>query len=452
MTISAMLRRPTLSAYARLATSTAIAPSKRYFSQSYISLDKIKVKNPIVEIDGDEMTRIIWDVIKKKLIHPYLDVDLKYYDLSVTSRDATDDKITVDAAEAIKKYGVGVKCATITPDEARVKEFGLKKMWVSPNGTIRNILGGTVFREPIVIGGGATKESGLIEIPRLVPGWEKPIIIGRHAHGDQYKATDLVIPGAGKLELVYTPADGSAPETHTVFNYKGAGVGLAMYNTEESIVGFAHSSFKMALNRNLPLYLSTKNTILKKYDGRFKDIFEEIYESTYKKQFEEQGIWYEHRLIDDMVAQMIKSKGGFVLALKNYDGDVQSDIVAQGFGSLGLMTSVLMTPDGKAFESEAAHGTVTRHYRQHQQGKETSTNSIASIFAWTRGLAQRGRLDGTEDVIKFADTLEQCVLDTVSKDGIMTKDLALLIGKTDFATTTGFLDAVAKRLSNEVKV
>ncbi|KAH3668181.1 hypothetical protein OGAPHI_001935 [Ogataea philodendri] len=425
-----------------------VLASTRHFSSTTRTLDKIKVKQPIVELDGDEMTRIIWDIIKKKLVLPYLDVDLKYYDLGILSRDATNDQITIDAANAIKKYGVGVKCATITPDEARVKEFGLKKMWVSPNGTIRNILGGTVFREPIVIGG---DQSGGVEIPRLVPGWEKPIIIGRHAHGDQYKATDLVIPGAGSLELVYTPTNGDKPQVFKVFDYKGSGVGLAMYNTDESIRGFAHSSFKMALNKELPLYMSTKNTILKKYDGRFKDIFQEIYDADYKSEFEAKGIWYEHRLIDDMVAQMIKSKGGFVLALKNYDGDVQSDIVAQGFGSLGLMTSVLMTPDGKAFESEAAHGTVTRHYRQHQQGKETSTNSIASIFAWTRGIAQRGRLDGTPDVVEFAETLEKCVLDTVSLDQIMTKDLALLINKKDYVTTTGFLDAVESRLKNSFK-
>ncbi|OUM54103.1 hypothetical protein BVG19_g3453 [[Candida] boidinii] len=448
-----MLRRANvLNNYSRLmksqtsASATAACASFRFFSNSSISLDKIKVKSPVVELDGDEMTRIIWDVIKKKLILPYLDVDLKYYDLSIQSRDATDDKITVDAANAIKEYGVGIKCATITPDEARVKEFNLKKMWLSPNGTIRNILGGTVFREPIVIGS---------RVPRIVPGWEKPIIIGRHAHGDQYKATDLVIPGAGKLELKYTPADGSEPQTFKVFDYKGSGVGLAMYNTDESIIGFAHSSFNMALTKGLPLYLSTKNTILKKYDGRFKDIFQEIYDSEYKSKFEAKGIWYEHRLIDDMVAQMIKSKGGFVIALKNYDGDVQSDIVAQGFGSLGLMTSVLMTPDGKAFESEAAHGTVTRHYRQHQQGKETSTNSIASIFAWTRGLAQRGRLDNTPDVVDFANKLEKIVIDTVQEDGIMTKDLALAGGHTErssYVTTTEFLDAVSAKLSEQVKV
>lgn len=434
MALSAMLRRPTV----------RLAKNARLFSQSALFLNKIKVKSPVVELDGDEMTRIIWQIIKDKLIHPYVDVDLKYYDLGVTNRDATDDRVTHDAANAIKKYGVGIKCATITPDEQRVKEFGLKKMWLSPNGTIRNILGGTVFREPIVIGS---------RVPRIIPGWEKPIIIGRHAHGDQYKATDLVIPEAGTLELKYTPASGGEPQTYKVFDYKGAGVGLAMYNTDESIIGFAHSSFKMALTKQLPLYMSTKNTILKKYDGRFKDIFQEIYESTYKKEFEAKGIWYEHRLIDDMVAQMVKSKGGFVIALKNYDGDVQSDIVAQGFGSLGLMTSVLMTPDGKAFESEAAHGTVTRHYRQHQQGKETSTNSIASIFAWTRGLAQRGRLDNTPELVDFANKLEQLVIDTVQVDGVMTKDLALAGGHTErsaYVTTTEFLDAVAAKLKASV--
>lgn len=415
----------------------------RCFSSSALSLDKIKVKNPIVELDGDEMTRIIWARIKDKLINPYLDVDLKYYDLGIEARDKTDDQITIDAANAIKEFGVGVKCATITPDEARVAEFNLKKMWLSPNGTIRNILGGTVFRESIIIP----------RIPRLIPGWEKPIVIGRHAHGDQYKATDLVIEEPGKLELVFTPKNGGEPITKTVFDYKDRGVGLAMYNTDESIVGFAHSSFKMALSQNLPLYLSTKNTILKKYDGRFKDIFQEIYDAEYASQFEQKGLWYEHRLIDDMVAQMIKSKGGFVMALKNYDGDVQSDIVAQGFGSLGLMTSALMTPDGKAYESEAAHGTVTRHYRQHQQGKETSTNSIASIFAWTRGIAQRGRLDGTNDVVDFANTLEKATVDTVQVDGIMTKDLALASGKTNresYVTTTEFLDAVADRLKSSL--
>ncbi|GMM48295.1 isocitrate dehydrogenase (NADP(+)) [Pichia kluyveri] len=430
-----------------------LAAIHRHFSTTLTSNGKIQVKNPIVELDGDEMTRIIWSDIKDKLIYPYLDIDLKYYDLSIQSRDQTNDQITVDAANAIKKYGVGIKCATITPDEARVKEFNLKKMWLSPNGTIRNILGGTVFREPIVIGSGPNKDPNDIEIPRLVPGWKKPIIIGRHAHADQYKATDFVVPEAGTLELTFTPKDSNSSNkiTRTVYNYNDSGVALAMYNTDESIRGFAHSSFKMALNRNAPLFLSTKNTILKKYDGRFKDIFQEIYESDYKLKFEEKGLTYEHRLIDDMVAQMLKSQGGFVLALKNYDGDVQSDIVAQGFGSLGLMTSVLMTPDGKAFESEAAHGTVTRHYRRYQQGEKTSTNSIASIFAWTRGIAQRGKLDNTPEVIEFANTLEKCVLDTVSKDGIMTKDLALLVNKKEYADTEGFLDAVAARLSKTIE-
>lgn len=412
----------------------------RSFSYSAMSLDKIKVKTPIVELDGDEMTRIIWKRIKDKLILPYLDIELKYYDLGIQSRDATNDQITIDSANAIKKYGVGVKCATITPDEARVEEFNLKKMWKSPNGTIRNILGGTVFREPIV----------LSNIPRIVPGWEKPIIIGRHAHGDQYKATDLIVPGAGKLELVYTPEDGSSPKTLEVFDYKGPGVGLAMYNTDESIEGFAHSSFNLAISKKLNLFLSTKNTILKKYDGRFKDIFQKIYDEQYADKFQELGIYYEHRLIDDMVAQMVKSKGGFIMALKNYDGDVQSDIVAQGFGSLGLMTSVLVTPDGKTFESEAAHGTVTRHYRQHQQGKETSTNSIASIFAWSRGIIQRGKLDNTPEVVKFGELLEKATLDTVQIDGKYTKDLALARGEVsrdNYVTTTEFLDAVEKRLA-----
>lgn len=407
------------------------------------TFQKIKVKNPIVELDGDEMTRIIWQFIKDKLITPFVDVDLKYYDLGIEYRDQTNDQVTTDAAEAIIKYQVGVKCATITPDEARVEEFKLKKMWLSPNGTIRNILGGTVFREPIVIP----------RIPRIVPGWEKPIIIGRHAHGDQYKAQDTVIPGPGTVELVYTPTNGDAPQRIKVFDYKGSGVALAMYNTDESIRGFAHSSFKLALDKELNLFMSTKNTILKRYDGRFKDIFQEIYEAEYKPQFEAKGIWYEHRLIDDMVAQMLKSKGGYIIAMKNYDGDVQSDIVAQGFGSLGLMTSVLVSPDGKTFESEAAHGTVTRHYRQHQQGKETSTNSIASIFAWTRGIAQRGKLDETPDVVKFADALEKATIDTVQVDGIMTKDLALASGKTDrssYVLTEEFIDAVAKRLRNEL--
>ncbi|CAX39750.1 isocitrate dehydrogenase, putative [Candida dubliniensis CD36] len=406
-------------------------------------IQKIKVKNPIVEMDGDEMTRIIWQFIKDKLISPYLDVDLKYYDLGIEYRDQTDDKVTTDAANAILKYGVGVKCATITPDEARVKEFNLKKMWLSPNGTLRNILGGTVFREPIVID----------NIPRIVPSWEKPIIIGRHAFGDQYKATDIIVPGAGELKLVFKPKDGGEVQEYPVYNFEGPGVGLSMYNTDASIQDFAESSFQLAIERKLNLFSSTKNTILKKYDGRFKDIFEGLYASKYKTKMDELGIWYEHRLIDDMVAQMLKSKGGYIIAMKNYDGDVQSDIVAQGFGSLGLMTSVLVTPDGKAFESEAAHGTVTRHYRQHQQGKETSTNSIASIYAWTRGLIQRGKLDETPEVVKFAQDLEQAIIDTVGKDNIMTKDLALTQGKTDrssYVTTEEFIDAVANRLNKNL--
>ncbi|KZF19014.1 putative isocitrate dehydrogenase [Xylona heveae TC161] len=407
-------------------------------------IKKIQVKNPVVELDGDEMTRIIWKDIKDKVRGTYLDVDLKYYDLGLEYRDQTNDQVTLDAAEAIKQYSVGVKCATITPDEGRVKEFNLKKMWLSPNGTIRNHLGGTVFREPIIID----------RIPRLVPGWKEPIIIGRHAFGDQYRAKDYVAPGPGKLEMVFTP-EGGKPEAIEVYQFKnGGGVAQTQYNTDESITGFAHASFKIAIDKNLPLYMSTKNTILKKYDGRFKDIFEDLYESTYKKQFEAKGIWYEHRLIDDMVAQMIKSKGGYVMALKNYDGDVQSDIVAQGFGSLGLMTSVLMTPDGKTFESEAAHGTVTRHYREHQKGNETSTNPIASIFAWTRGLIQRGKLDNTPDVVAFAESLEQACIDTVQVDGIMTKDLALSCGKTerkDYATTTEYLNAVEKRMRDNLQ-
>lgn len=436
----------------RAAYTRQQAKDFRCFSTSRINLNKIKVRSPVVELDGDEMTRIIWKIIKKKLILPYLDVDLKYYDLSIQSRDATKDQITKDAANAIKKYGVGIKCATITPDEARVKEFGLQKMWKSPNGTIRNILGGTVFREPIVIGSGLDKAPGDVEIPRLVPGWTKPIIIGRHAHGDQYKATDFVVPGSGKVEISYTPTDGDGKKVYEVYNYKGPGVAMAMYNTDESIRGFAQACFKMALQRNIPMILSTKNTILKKYDGRFKDIFQGIFDNEYKCEFEKKGLTYQHRLIDDTVAQMMKSHGGFLMALKNYDGDVQSDIVAQGFGSLGLMTSVLMTPDGKAFESEAAHGTVTRHYRRYQKGEKTSTNSIASIFAWTRGLAQRGRLDGSSDVVNFANTLEKCTIDTVSKDHIMTKDLALLIHQKNYATTEGFLNAVASKLSKKVTV
>ena len=408
------------------------------------SSNKIKVKNPIVELDGDEMTRIIWKDIKEKFIDPYLSVDLKYYDLGLPYRNETNDKVTLDAAEAIKQYSVGVKCATITPDEARVKEFELKEMWLSPNGTIRNQLGGTVFREPIVIP----------RIPRLVPGWKKSIIIGRHAFGDQYRAKDMVVPGPGTLEMVYTPKGGK-PERIQVFEYgEGGGVAQTQYNTDESISGFAHASFKLALSKSLPLYMSTKNTILKKYDGRFKDIFQEIYEKDYASQFQDLKIWYEHRLIDDMVAQMMKSSGGYIMALKNYDGDVLSDIVAQGFGSLGLMTSVLITPDGKTFASEAAHGTVTRHFREHQKGNATSTNPIASIFAWTRGLVQRGQLDGTPEVVAFAESLEQACKDTVDRDGVMTKDLALacgLVERRDYVTTREYMEAVDKRLRRNLK-
>ncbi|RMZ84298.1 hypothetical protein DV738_g716, partial [Chaetothyriales sp. CBS 135597] len=382
-------------------------------------VSKIKVKNPVVELDGDEMTRIIWQDIKDKFITPYLDIDLKYYDLGLPYRDQTDDQVTIDAAEAILKYQVGVKCATITPDEARVKEFNLKKMWLSPNGTIRNILGGTVFREPIVIP----------RIPRLVPGWTEPIIIGRHAFGDQYRAKDKVFSEPGTLEMVFYPKKGGEPERIKVFDFpENGGVAQTQYNTDDSIRGFAHASFKFALERNYPLYMTTKNTILKAYDGRFKDIFQEIYDREYKAQFDARKIWYEHRLIDDMVAQMIKSSGGMVIAMKNYDGDVQSDIVAQGFGSLGLMTSQLISPDGLTYEAEAAHGTVTRHYREHQKGRETSTNPIASIFAWTRGLVKRGQLDDTPELVAWAEALERAVIQTVDIDGIMTKDLALACG------------------------
>jgi len=394
-------------------------------------MPKITVANPVVELDGDEMTRIIWHLIRDKLINPYLDVKLEYYDLGMESRDATNDQVTIDAANAIKKHGVGVKCATITPDEARVEEFHLKKMWKSPNGTIRNILGGVIFREPIICK----------NVPRLVPGWTQPIIIGRHAFGDQYRATDFVFPGKGTLTIKFAGEDGSVIE-HEVFQAPGGGVAMAMYNLDESIRDFAHASFNYAINRKVPCYLSTKNTILKAYDGRFKDIFQEIFERDYKAKFDELKIWYEHRLIDDMVASALKWSGGYVWACKNYDGDVQSDIVAQGFGSLGLMTSVLMTPDGKIVEAEAAHGTVTRHYRQHQQGKETSTNSIASIFAWTRGLAHRAKLDGNEALKNFSLTLEKVCVDTVEA-GQMTKDLSLLVGPDQkWLSTTGFLDAI----------
>ena len=397
---------------------------------------KIKVVGPVVELDGDEMTRIIWEFIKEKLILQHVDINLRYFDLSVQSRDATGDQITIDAAHAIKECGVGVKCATITPDEARVEEFGLKKMWRSPNGTIRNILGGVIFREPIIIG----------NIPRLVPGWTKPIVVGRHAFGDQYRATDLKIPGPGTLTLTYAPADGSEPIEMNVYDFPSSGVALAMYNRDDSIRDFARASFRYGLARNYPVYLSTKNTILKAYDGRFKDLFQEVFDAEFKEEFTAKGISYEHRLIDDMVACAMKWEGGYVWACKNYDGDVQSDIVAQGFGSLGLMTSVLMTPDGKTVEAEAAHGTVTRHYRQHQQGNPTSTNPIASIFAWTRGLAHRGKLDQTPDVTAFAETLEKVCIGTVEQ-GKMTKDLALLVGKKQpYMNTQDFLDAIDQNL------
>ncbi|NLU40434.1 MAG: NADP-dependent isocitrate dehydrogenase [Bacteroidales bacterium] len=405
---------------------------------------KIKVINPVVELDGDEMTRVIWQFIKEKLILPYLDIDLKYYDLGIEKRDETNDQITVDAANAIKKYGVGIKCATITPDEARVVEFRLKKMWKSPNGTIRNILDGTVFREPIIIS----------NVPRLVPGWKQPICIGRHAFGDQYRATDFVTKGKGKLTITFQPDDGSEPISHEVYNFDGDGVALAMYNTDESISGFARACMNQALVKGWPLYLSTKNTILKKYDGRFKDIFQEIYEKEFKDQFKAAGITYEHRLIDDMVAAALKWEGAFVWACKNYDGDVQSDTVAQGFGSLGLMTSVLVTPDGKTMEAEAAHGTVTRHYRLHQQGKPTSTNPIASIFAWTRGLAFRGKLDNTPELIRFAETLEKVCVETV-ESGKMTKDLALIVHgenlkEEHYLTTEAFLEAINENLKRKL--
>jgi isocitrate dehydrogenase len=390
---------------------------------------KIKVKTPVVDLDGDEMTRIIWKYIKDKLIFPYLDIELKYFDLGVENRDATSDKVTVEAAEAIKRYGVGVKCATITPDEARVKEFNLKDMWKSPNGTIRNILGGTIFREPIVCK----------NVPRLIPGWTQPIVVGRHAFGDQYRATDFIVPGKGKLTIKFEGEDGTKIEKE-VFAFPGGGVALAMYNLDDSIRDFARACLNYGLQRKLPVYLSTKNTILKIYDGRFKDIFQGVFEAEYAAQYKAAGITYEHRLIDDMVAAALKWAGGFVWACKNYDGDVQSDQVAQGFGSLGLMTSVLMTPDGKTVESEAAHGTVTRHYREHQKGRETSTNPIASIFAWSRGLGFRGRMDGTPDLVRFAETLEKVCVDTVEA-GDMTKDLALLIGPDQrWLTTTKFLD------------
>ena len=408
-------------------------------------MKKIKVANPVVELDGDEMTRIIWKFIKDKLILPYLDVDIKYFDLGMEYRDQTNDQVTIDAAEAIKKYNVGIKCATITPDEARVTEFKLKEMWKSPNGTIRNILDGTVFREPIICK----------NVPRLVPNWTKPIMIGRHAFGDQYRATDFVTKGPGKLTLTFEGANGEKISKE-VYNFKGDGVALAMYNTDESIKGFAHSCFNMALTKKWPLYFSSKNTILKKYDGRFKDIFQDIYENDYKKKFESLGITYEHRLIDDMVASALKWNGDFIWACKNYDGDVQSDTVAQGFGSLGLMTSVLITPDGKTMEAEAAHGTVTRHFRMHQQGKPTSTNPIASIFAWTRGLGHRGKLDNNQELIHFCNTLEKVCVETV-ESGKMTKDLAVCIygdkvTNDQYLTTENFLDALDANLKNALKL
>ena len=404
-------------------------------------MKKIKVDGKVVELDGDEMTRIIWDFIKNKLILPYLDIDLVYFDLSLPSRDATDDQITVDAAHAIQEHGVGIKCATITPDEQRMEEFGLKEMWRSPNGTIRNILGGTVFREPILCA----------NVPQLVPGWQKSIVIGRHAFGDQYRATDFVVDGPGRLTMTFTPADGGEPTEREVFQFEGGGVAMGMYNLDESIRGFAHACMNYALGCGRPLYFSTKNTILKAYDGRFKDLFDEIYRNEFQEAFEGADIWYEHRLIDDMVAQALKSKGGFVWACKNYDGDVQSDIVAQGFGSLGLMSSVLMTPDGATIEAEAAHGTVTRHYREHQKGNPTSTNPIASIFAWTRGLAHRGKLDRNEELMAFAKALEEVCIATV-EDGSMTKDLALLVGGDQkWLTTNQFLDKLDEGLRNAMK-
>lgn len=407
--------------------------------------ERIKVLNPVVELDGDEMTRVIWSFIKEKLIFPYLEVDIKYYDLGIEHRDLTNDQVTVDAANAIRQYGVGIKCATITPDEARVEEFGLKKMWKSPNGTIRNILDGTVFREPIIIS----------NIPRLVPGWKQPICIGRHAFGDQYRATDFVTKGKGKLTISFTPEDGSAPSSFEVYDFAGDGVAMAMYNTDESITGFARACMNQALTKKWPLYLSTKNTILKKYDGRFKDIFQEVFDAEFREAFAATGITYEHRLIDDMVAACMKWEGGYVWACKNYDGDVQSDTVAQGFGSLGLMTSTLITPDGKTMEAEAAHGTVTRHFRMHQQGKPTSTNPIASIYAWTRGLAFRGKLDENQELIDFALALEQVCIETV-ESGKMTKDLALIVygnelNTENYLTTEGFLDAIDANLQKKLK-
>ncbi|TIA85538.1 hypothetical protein E3P99_03968 [Wallemia hederae] len=415
------------------------------FSTTAIS-NKIQVNNPIVELDGDEMTRVIWSKIRNDLILPYVDLNIKYYDLGILNRDATSDQVTIDSAEAIKKYNVGIKCATITPDEARVSEFKLKQMWKSPNGTIRNIIGGTVFREPII----------LKSVPKLIPGWTKPIVIGRHAFGDQYRSTDLIADKPGKLELIYTPEGGQPQQLH-VYDFKGSGVAMAMYNTDESITGFAHSSFQTALAKKMPLFMSTKNTILKKYDGRFMDIFADVFNSHYKQQFSDAGITYEHRLIDDMVAQAIKSSGGFVWACKNYDGDVQSDILAQGFGSLGMMTSELITSDGKTLEAEAAHGTVTRHWRQYQQGKATSTNPVASIFAWTRGLAHRAKLDNNPQLKQFADKLEQICVETIDKDGVVTKDLAVSIQggvqnlrDEHYVNTDTFLEHIKTKLESAI--
>lgn len=431
-----MLARLTATLTGRQATQSTHATLQAVRSMSASS--KIDVSSPVVDIDGDEMTRVIWSWIKDKLIFPYVNVDTLYFDLSVTNRDATNDQVTIDAANAIAAHNVGIKCATITPDEARVKEFNLKKMWKSPNGTIRNILNGTVFREPIVIE----------NVPRLVVGWNNPIVVGRHAFGDQYRATDYVVQKPGTLEMVFKPADGSEPDRMEIFKFEAPGVALGMYNTEASIRGFAHSCFQYALNRNYPLYLSTKNTILKQYDGKFMNVFSEIFEQDYKAKFEAAGIFYEHRLIDDMVAMALKSQGGFVWACKNYDGDVQSDIVAQGFGSLGLMTSVLVTPDGKTVESEAAHGTVTRHWRNYQKGQETSTNPIASIFAWTRGLSHRAKLDGNEALEVFCRDLERAVVKTV-EEGCMTKDLALLVGGVEHVNTQPFMDRVKEVLERD---
>ncbi|XP_076671191.1 isocitrate dehydrogenase [NADP] cytoplasmic [Andrena cerasifolii] len=429
---------------ARLAQNQSIHSLVRTFTVSTVTMEKIKV-GPVVDILGDEMTRIIWESIKEKLIFPYLDIELHTYDLGIENRDATEDNVTVECAEAIKKYNVGIKCATITPDEKRVEEFKLKKMWKSPNGTIRNILGGTVFREPIICK----------NIPRLVTGWTQPIIIGRHAHADQYKAVDFLVPGPGKLEITWAGDNGEKIQ-NTIYTFKGPGIAQAQYNTDESIHDFAHSSFKYALSRDYPLYLSTKNTILKKYDGRFKDIFQEIYDKEYKAKFEAKKIWYEHRLIDDMVAYVMKSEGGFVWSCKNYDGDVQSDSVAQGYGSLGMMTSVLICPDGRTVEAEAAHGTVTRHYRQHQQGNETSTNPIASIFAWTRGLLHRAKLDSNKELKRFAEALEAVCVKTI-ESGSMTKDLAICIKgmknvtRSDYLETFEFMDKLAENLGKELK-